>query len=100
MNGLDQNFKQNAHANGGFALRQVAEGNGPVNALAKALFRALLPTFPTLLNVVLSDYKVRLMSPLRHLWTLTVAPRVSSLECWFYCYNTYSKTIWHMAYGR
>lgn len=37
---------------------QVAEGNGPVNALAKALFRALLPTFPTLENVVLSDYKV------------------------------------------
>ncbi|CAM9091670.1 unnamed protein product [Ascophyllum nodosum] len=40
---------------------EVAEGNGPVNALAKALFRALLPTFPTLLNVVLSDYKVRIL---------------------------------------
>lgn len=40
-------------------LYQVAEGNGPVNALAKALFRALLPTFPTLQSVVLSDYKVR-----------------------------------------
>lgn len=37
---------------------EVAEGNGPVNALAKALFRALLPQFPSLQNVVLSDYKV------------------------------------------
>lgn len=40
------------------SLSQVAEGNGPVNALGKALFRALLPQFPSLDNVVLSDYKV------------------------------------------
>ena len=36
----------------------MAEGNGPVDALAKALFRALLPSFPSLQSVVLSDYKV------------------------------------------
>lgn len=41
------------------SVSQVAEGNGPVNALAKALFRALLPQFPSLENVVLSDYKAR-----------------------------------------
>ncbi|CAM9105727.1 unnamed protein product [Hapterophycus canaliculatus] len=40
---------------------EVAEGNGPVNALAKALFRALLPAFPSLHSVVLSDYKVRIL---------------------------------------
>eukprot|EP00904_Undaria_pinnatifida_P000929 jgi/Undpi1/10837/HiC_scaffold_3.g01366.m2 len=40
---------------------EVAEGNGPVNALGKALFRALLPKFPSLDNVVLSDYKVRIL---------------------------------------
>eukprot|EP00903_Cladosiphon_okamuranus_P015421 g14244.t1 len=40
---------------------EVAEGNGPVDALAKALFRALLPSFPSLESVVLSDYKVRIL---------------------------------------
>ncbi|KAG5181285.1 2-Isopropylmalate synthase [Tribonema minus] len=36
---------------------ESAEGNGPVNALAKALNKALLPTFPSLQHVVLKDYK-------------------------------------------
>ncbi|CAN0061671.1 unnamed protein product [Ectocarpus sp. 6 AP-2014] len=40
---------------------EVAEGNGPVDALAKGLFRALLPTFPSLQSVKLSDYKVRIL---------------------------------------
>ena len=38
--------------------RQVAEGNGPVNALGKCLVKALLPLFPSLEFVELSDYKV------------------------------------------
>ncbi|CAM9677046.1 unnamed protein product [Pylaiella littoralis] len=42
-------------------ILEVAEGNGPVNALAKGLFRALLPTFPSLETVTLSDYKVRIL---------------------------------------
>eukprot|EP00611_Tribonema_gayanum_P017169 TRINITY_DN2970_c0_g1_i1.p1 TRINITY_DN2970_c0_g1~~TRINITY_DN2970_c0_g1_i1.p1 ORF type:complete len:663 (-),score=249.63 TRINITY_DN2970_c0_g1_i1:678-2666(-) len=40
---------------------ESAEGNGPVNALAKALNKALLPTFPSLQHVVLKDYKVRIL---------------------------------------
>jgi hypothetical protein len=35
---------------------------GPVNALAKALYKALLPYFPSLQHVVLKDYKVQLVS--------------------------------------
>jgi 2-isopropylmalate synthase len=37
----------------------VAEGNGPVNALDNALRKALLPFYPTIQNMHLSDYKVR-----------------------------------------
>jgi 2-isopropylmalate synthase len=39
----------------------VAEGNGPVNALDKALRKALLPHYPQLADVQLSDYKVRII---------------------------------------
>lgn len=40
----------------------VAEGNGPVNALDNALKDALLPKYPSLQNVVLTDYKVRIVN--------------------------------------
>ena len=39
----------------------AAEGNGPVNALDKALRKALLPIYPYLVDVHLSDYKVRIL---------------------------------------
>jgi 2-isopropylmalate synthase len=39
----------------------VAEGNGPVNALDRALRKALLPHYPQLADVQLSDYKVRII---------------------------------------
>jgi len=39
----------------------AAEGNGPVNALDKALRKALLPMYPHLADVHLSDYKVRIL---------------------------------------
>ena len=39
----------------------AAEGNGPVNALNLALRKALLPNYPTLDQVHLSDYKVRIL---------------------------------------
>ena len=42
----------------GTELLEVAEGNGPVNALGKCLVKALLPLFPSLEYVELSDYKV------------------------------------------
>jgi len=42
---------------------EVADGCGPVNALGKALRRALHPSQPYLLNVELVDYKVRILDP-------------------------------------
>ncbi|MDC1206961.1 citramalate synthase, partial [Akkermansiaceae bacterium] len=39
----------------------VAEGHGVVNAIDKALRKALLPFFPTIENVSLIDYKVRIL---------------------------------------
>jgi len=41
----------------------VAEGDGPVNALDGAIRKALLPHFPSLGNVRLTDYKVRIVNP-------------------------------------
>jgi 2-isopropylmalate synthase len=40
---------------------EVAEGDGPVNALDGALRRALGQAFPKLKNVTLTDYKVRII---------------------------------------
>jgi 2-isopropylmalate synthase len=39
----------------------VAEGDGPVNALDKALRRALSKFFPSLRRICLTDYKVRIL---------------------------------------
>jgi len=39
----------------------VAEGNGPVNALDRALRKALLPHYPQLADIQLVDYKVRIL---------------------------------------
>ena len=44
-------------------LMAVAEGNGPVNALDKALRNALSKKYPILDQVFLSDYKVRILTP-------------------------------------
>ncbi len=41
---------------------EVAEGDGPVNALDKALRKALLPTYPSLETMHLVDYKVRVIN--------------------------------------
>lgn len=48
---------------GGSSVMTVAEGNGPVNALDSALRQALIPTFPELESIRLSDYKVRILTP-------------------------------------
>ena len=40
---------------------QVAEGDGPVNALDAALRKALTPFFPYMKNVRLDDFKVRVL---------------------------------------
>lgn len=41
---------------------EVAEGNGPVNALDHALRKALSPFYPTVGDVRLTDYKVRILN--------------------------------------
>jgi 2-isopropylmalate synthase len=48
---------------GGTTLMTVAEGNGPVNALDTALRKALIPVFPELEAIRLTDYKVRILTP-------------------------------------
>jgi 2-isopropylmalate synthase len=45
----------------GKAAHTVAEGDGPVNALDKALRAALVRFYPRLQDVVLTDYKVRIL---------------------------------------
>ncbi len=42
---------------------QVANGNGPVNALDIALRKALVPVYPELEDMRLVDYKVRILTP-------------------------------------
>ncbi|MBP7934452.1 MAG: citramalate synthase [Phycisphaerae bacterium] len=42
---------------------RVADGNGPVDAMAHALIRALKPHFPNVEHVRLIDYKVRVINP-------------------------------------
>jgi 2-isopropylmalate synthase len=46
---------------GGEAAHTAAGGDGPVNALDRALRKALLPFYPTLSELRLVDYKVRVL---------------------------------------
>jgi len=39
----------------------AAEGNGPVNALDNALRKALVQYYPEIMNIALTDYKVRVL---------------------------------------
>ncbi len=45
----------------GDVLHTAAEGDGPVDALDKALRKALLPRYPQVSELQLSDYKVRIL---------------------------------------
>jgi 2-isopropylmalate synthase len=47
---------------GGKTEHTVAEGDGPIDALDRALRRALRPHFPGIANVHLLDYKVRVIN--------------------------------------
>jgi 2-isopropylmalate synthase len=51
-----------ADIHGHFAMT-VAEGNGPVDALDGALRKALVPPYPQLQDMKLTDYKVRILTP-------------------------------------
>jgi 2-isopropylmalate synthase len=42
-------------------MHTAADGNGPVNALDTAMRKALLPFYPALADVRLTDYKVRIL---------------------------------------
>jgi 2-isopropylmalate synthase len=42
---------------------EVSDGNGPVDALGKALKRALVPSYPYVQGIELIDYKVRILDP-------------------------------------
>jgi 2-isopropylmalate synthase len=44
-------------------VHEVADGDGPVHALDRALRKALEPFFPSLREVRLADYKVRILDP-------------------------------------
>ncbi len=44
-------------------VHEVAEGDGPVHALDRALRKALEPLYPGLGDVRLADYKVRILDP-------------------------------------
>ncbi|MBO9324754.1 MAG: citramalate synthase [Roseiflexus sp.] len=58
---------------GNEVMHTAAEGVGPVNALDKAIRKALLPHYPELADVQLVDYKVRIVD--EHLGT-AAKPRV------------------------
>ncbi len=47
----------------GAPTMQVAEGNGPVNALDDAMRKALLPKYPVLETMRLVDFKVQILTP-------------------------------------
>ncbi len=47
----------------GKRVMRVGEGNGPVDALDRALREALLPVYPQLAEIRLIDYKVRILTP-------------------------------------
>jgi len=47
----------------GQVMHTAAEGDGPVNALDTALRKALIPFYPYLESVQLTDYKVRIIDP-------------------------------------
>jgi 2-isopropylmalate synthase len=57
----------------GEVMHTAAEGEGPVNALDRAVRKALLPHYPALADVQLVDYKVRIVD--EHLGT-AARPRV------------------------
>lgn len=52
--------------NGGLSFvenLEVCDGKGPVDALTKALMKALTPAHPSLKSIELTDYKVRILNP-------------------------------------
>ncbi|MCS7059672.1 MAG: citramalate synthase [Anaerolineae bacterium] len=57
----EANVKIRVRNGGEEVVHTAAEGDGPVNALDRALRKALLPHYPQLVDVRLADYKVRIL---------------------------------------
>ncbi|MEJ5361441.1 MAG: alpha-isopropylmalate synthase regulatory domain-containing protein [Spirochaetota bacterium] len=65
---IDDGFNPEAtvqiEANGTF-IHEASTGNGPVDALAKVLKKALIPLFPEIENVQLIDYRANILDAKR-----------------------------------
>lgn len=60
-------------------MHMAAEGDGPVNALDRAIRKALLPHYPELADIKIADYKVRIID--EHLGS-AAKPRVVIESSW------------------
>jgi len=63
-NGLDPEATVQIEANGRF-IHEASTGNGPVDALAKVLKKALTPLFPEMEKVELIDYRANILNAKR-----------------------------------
>ena len=62
--GIDPEATVQIEANGRF-IHEASTGNGPVDALAKVLKKALIPLFPEIDEVKLVDYRANIMDARR-----------------------------------
>jgi 2-isopropylmalate synthase len=63
-NGLDPEATVQIEANGR-NIHEASTGNGPVDALAKVLKKALIPLFPVIEKVELIDYRANILNAKR-----------------------------------
>ncbi len=63
-NGIDPEATVQIEANGRF-IHEASTGNGPVDALAKVLKKALIPLFPEIENISLVDYRANILDARR-----------------------------------
>jgi len=63
-NGLEPEATVQIEANGRF-IHEASTGNGPVDALAKVLKKALTPLFPEIEKVELIDYRANILNAKR-----------------------------------
>jgi 2-isopropylmalate synthase len=63
-NGVDPEATVQIEANGRF-IHEASTGNGPVDALAKVLKKALTPLFPEIESVKLIDYRANILDAKR-----------------------------------
>jgi len=63
-NGVDPEATVQIEANGRF-IHEASTGNGPVDALAKVLKKALIPLFPEIGKIKLVDYRANILDARR-----------------------------------